>query len=318
MMSCMLLGFGRFGREHLLAWEQCPEARVAAIVEPASPQTTVMSPRDGRSIPVFPTVAEAVAFQRPDVAAIVTPSGTHHEVATSLIADGIHCLVEKPLATTADLAREVRASLGHRRVVCMPGHVLRFSSPHVELRQRVLDADRRPAHLSFRRDRSAALLRMYVGEHPALLTGVHDIDLAYWVTASPVVEVSARAMHAEGSVIGFDAECRHDSGAKSHIRGHYTLDTSMPDAVRDEIRVIADDDTLLADWTLHSDQPDGSNDALRAEVAHFVDVVSGKEDHQTVTVDDAVHVIDVAEAIVRSAAQSGRTLPVPRLPHTTE
>lgn len=318
MMSCMLLGLGRFGREHLLAWEQCPEARVAAIVEPAVRQSAVVSPRDGRPIPVFPTIAEAMAFQRPDLAAIVTPSGTHHEVAMSLIAEGVHCLVEKPLATTAALAREVRASLGRRRVVCMPGHVLRFSSPHVELRQRVLAASRRPAHLSFRRDRSAALLRMYVGEHPALLTGVHDIDLAYWVTDSPVVEVSARAALAEGSVIGFDAECRHDSGARSHIRGHYTLDISMPDAVRDEIRVVADDDTLLVDWTRHSDQPDGSNAALRAEVEHFVNVVSGEADHQMVTVDDAVHVIDVAEAIVRSAAQSGRTLPVPRLPHTTE
>lgn len=318
MISCMLLGLGRFGREHLLAWEESSGSAVTTIVEPASQKSAVVSPRDGRSIPVFSTIAEAMEFQRPNVAAIVTPSETHHQMALSLIADGIHCLVEKPLATTAAFAREVRASLSRRRVVCMPGHVLRFSSPHVELRHRVVTEGRPPFQLSFRRDRSAALSRMYVGEHPALLTGVHDIDLAYWITGSPVVEVSARATHAGGSVTGFDAVCRHDSGAKSHIRGQYNLDVSMPDAVRDEIRISDDDDIQMANWTSHSDQPESSNDALRAEVAHFLDVVSGRMDHQRVTVDDAVHVIDVAEAIVRSAAQSGRTLSVPRLPHTTK
>lgn len=319
MIDCMVIGLGRFGREHLLAWEACPDVRVSAIVEPAAGRDSVASPTNGRPIDVFPTVAQALERSRPDVAAVVTPSRTHHEVAISLIADGIHCLVEKPLATSAALAREVQASLGGRRVVCMPGHILRFSSPHIALRERVQADGRIPSRLSFRRDRSMALSRMYVAEHPVLLTGVHDIDLACWITGSPVVEVSAGATtSAGGTVFGFDAECIHDSGARSRIQGKYSLSAITPDAVDDEIRLSHDTDGLLAEWTYQSDDPDRSNEALTAEVSHFVDLVSGRVAQQVVTVDDAVHVIDVAEAIVRSAEQFGRAIPVPRPSPTTE
>lgn len=311
MINCMVMGHGRFGREHLLAWESCPDAQVTAVVDPAAAESSVASPVDGRPIAVFATVEEALEHSRPDVAAVVTPSRTHHELAQYLIAQGIHCLVEKPLATSSELAREVQAALGESQVTCMPGHILRFSPSHIELRDRVRASGRPPRRLSLRRDRSAALSRMYASEHPALLTGVHDIDLAYWITGSPVVEVSATVSKVGDTVVGFDAECRHESGARSRIQGSYTLDADTPDAVDDEIVLLDDADQLIADWAHREVAPVGSNEALVAEVAHFVALVSGRVAQQTVTVDDAVHVIDVAEAIVRSAEQSGRSTPVP-------
>lgn len=318
MIDCMLVGYGRFGVEHLLAWETCPDVQISAIVDPAVREKTVQSPTSGRPIAVFSTIDRALGEMEPEAAAVVTPNDTHHEVALSLIAKGIHCLVEKPLATSAALARAVECAVNQHPVVCMPGHTLRFSAPHLAVKRRVQTASTAPARLSFRRDRSAALSSMYDGNHPVLLTGVHDIDLAYWIAASPVVQVSAQATRMSSVIVGFDAECRHASGARTRIRGEYGLDTATPDAVDDEIRIVDAEDHLLAAWHSREVAAAAANDALLAEVAHFVDVVTGRVAKQAVTVSDAVHVIEVAEAIVRSADHEGRTESVPKQQLTTE
>lgn len=56
-----------------------------------------------------------------DIAVIATPTTTHADLAAPLLARGVWCLVEKPLADTPAAARR----LEHRR--CAVGHVERFN-----------------------------------------------------------------------------------------------------------------------------------------------------------------------------------------------
>jgi len=114
-----------------------------------------------------------------DTAVVATPSPTHREIATDLLASGTDCLVEKPLALTAadawaivDAADAADATLG-------VGHIFRYHPALRELKRRVdrgelgrlkyLSTDR----YAFRAPRATA------GTLHSL--AVHDVDIYGWL-----------------------------------------------------------------------------------------------------------------------------------------
>src|SRR5262249_57619177 len=74
----------------------------------------------------------------------------------------------------------------------MPAHILRFAPPYVSLKARVAGgAIGRLLAIHSNRDRSRDHLQLYPDVHPALMTLIHDIDLALWISGSPALRVSA-------------------------------------------------------------------------------------------------------------------------------
>jgi predicted dehydrogenase len=156
-----------------------------------------------------------------------------------------------------------------------------------------------------------ALLELYPGEHPALLTGIHDIDLATWFANSPVGSVSSRHKIKDGVCVGFDANLYHRNGSESHISGEYRFPAELVDEVSDEVLVTAESGTTLGRFRDHSDStptPNSPDPALVSEICHFLDVYEGVTADLRVNLDDAVHCLAVVEAIINSSESEGQTL----------
>ncbi len=68
-----------------------------------------------------------------DAVDVVSPTGTHSEVALRAIAAGRHVFVEKPLAATVDEARALTAALNEKKLCGMVGHVERFNPAFLAL-----------------------------------------------------------------------------------------------------------------------------------------------------------------------------------------
>jgi predicted dehydrogenase len=72
-----------------------------------------------------------------DAATLATPSTTHEEIATDLLADGTDLLVEKPLALSAEAAwNVVRTADRHDRSLGV-GHIFRYHPALQELKRRI-------------------------------------------------------------------------------------------------------------------------------------------------------------------------------------
>jgi predicted dehydrogenase len=120
-----------------------------------------------------------------DAATIAAPTHLHHDIALACIDRGIHVLVEKPIASSADEGRNIVAAARRAGVTLMVGHVERFN-PAVEA---IKEAIRGEKILSI------AITR--VGPFPPRMSNVgvvidlavHDIDLIRWFTDSDIVEV---------------------------------------------------------------------------------------------------------------------------------
>ena len=313
MIETLLVGFGRFGKEHLSAWEATGRARIAAIVDP-NLTIAPASPDCQRAIPVFASIAQIPASIHFDAAAIVSPFLTHKEIAKVLIRRGIPCLIEKPLASRISDCEEILIEAKRFKVFCMPGHILRFSKTHCEIRARMEELDFPQSRLILRRDRSEALLSLYPGVHPALLTGIHDIDLAVWFTSSKAVLVSAKHNVVNGVCVNFEAEICHANESWSIISGAYSLPKQRLNSVSDEIKIINSENRVVAKFVDHSlghDTEPEINQNLVNEVDHFLDVILGFTNKSRVVLADAVHCVAVIETIIKSAMLEGRTLGVP-------
>jgi predicted dehydrogenase len=65
-----------------------------------------------------------------DAAIVATPDFAHHDVAVDLARAGVHLLIEKPLATDVDEARDIAAAIDDSGVRCLVGFENRWN-PHV-------------------------------------------------------------------------------------------------------------------------------------------------------------------------------------------
>lgn len=326
-----VIGAGQFGARHVAAYLSLG-VPVAALVDPNETVLQQVAAQFGVA-QTFTTVDELLdATSRSDApinaASVCAPGRLHRQVTIPLLHAGVPVMVEKPLATTVDDAEAIVALAEATGVICQPGHILRFAAPYRALYDEV-SADRlgQVYAISSRRDRPRTLSRQFPSEHPALLTAVHDIDLALWYSGSPVVEVRAIAHgHSKAAPALVWAELRHASGVVSSIRNSYLLPEDTANHTSDLLEVYAHGGvgrvdlthpTLLVqadgaqspDWLLAPAQGGG---ALSAQLRHFLLRVTGAESSAVVPLHDGLHVVRVAAAIIGSAAADGASRRVAR------
>ena len=133
---------------------------------------------------------EAVADYRDlignvDAVALSTPTSTHFEIASALLSNGIHLLLEKPITTTLDEARELVRIADDRDLVLQVGHLERFNPAIIALTKHVgqpqfIESTRIAPYKPRALDVSVVLDLM-----------IHDIDLVHSFVHSPMENVDA-------------------------------------------------------------------------------------------------------------------------------
>ncbi|MCB9686982.1 MAG: Gfo/Idh/MocA family oxidoreductase [Alphaproteobacteria bacterium] len=109
-----LVGCGAMGSRHARVVAADPDCELAAVVDTDPERATILAERHG-------TRVERTVPREVDAVVVATPTTTHARIAGPLLADGVWCLVEKPLAHSAEAARSLR----HPR--CAVGHVERHN-----------------------------------------------------------------------------------------------------------------------------------------------------------------------------------------------
>lgn len=110
----VLAGLGFWGADWAQVVRQSSTWELAAIVDSdvsAREAAAVRLAMEGRA---FASVAEAAGTVEADAALVVVPPHVHAPVALEALRAGLHCLIEKPLATTVSDARMV-VEEGERR-----------------------------------------------------------------------------------------------------------------------------------------------------------------------------------------------------------
>src|SRR3989442_2174611 len=121
-----VLGAGSLGKEHARIYAELSEAkRVDFVGVYDLAAETARKLGEKYRARVFNSLAEAAAAS--DAVSIVTPTTTHFELAKTLLEQGKHVLVEKPMTDNAAEAAELIELAWRQRCVLQVGHVERFN-----------------------------------------------------------------------------------------------------------------------------------------------------------------------------------------------
>jgi predicted dehydrogenase len=293
-----VIGVGTMGSNHARVLAGLSGVQLVGVVDPDRAQREFVTRMLG-----CPAVEDLEGLFKfgVDAVTIAAPTHLHREIALSCIEQGIHVLVEKPIASTVEEGEDIIAAARRAGVTLMVGHVERFN-PAV---QAIKEAIRGEDILSI------AITR--VGPFPPRMSNVgvvidlavHDIDLIRWFTDSDIVEVQPQLSNAvaEREDIAL-LQFRTASGVLAHIntnwltpfkarnitvatRGKYVMGDLLTRQVTECFGFQTDGSYSMRHLSVGHDEP------LRAELISFLNAVrEGKE--PGVTGEQAVASLEIA------------------------
>lgn len=180
-----VIGAGGMGRNHARVYSQMKGVELVAIVDP-DPKTA----REVAGLYGGSPLADVSQLDGIDAASIAAPSVLHAEIGTSLLAEGIHCLVEKPLATSRIDGETLIAAAAAGDAVLLVGHIERFN-PAVRQLKAILEKEQ--VVVVNTRRMSAVSSRIHDVDVVSDLM-VHDLDIVRFLMGGDIAEVTARGV----------------------------------------------------------------------------------------------------------------------------
>ena len=262
-----IIGLGMMGTNHARVLSNLEGVELVAVADPQGDAQKVLP-----QIKVLNSVDEVIKLGV-DYCVISAPTAFHEEIASQLIANGIHFLVEKPIADTYASAVKIRDAAKAARVIGAVGHIERFNSALQEARKRVLAGELGTIYQVATRRQGPFPSRISdVGVVKDLAT--HDIDLTSWITGKKYLQVSANAAFRSGrehedliSVSGL----LEDSIVVSHLVNWLSPLKERKIIITGEKGTFVAD-TLRADLTFYEN---GKIEISQSELAHFRGVTQG-------------------------------------------
>lgn len=137
MVRVGVVGCGYWGSKHVRVLSSLPGVSSVVAVDRDESRRREMTLRYADAS--FADLSGALPHV--DAVVVAVPPSLHRDVAAEAIAAGKHVLVEKPLATTSEDARELVGLASAAGVVLMVGHTFEFSAALIELRRRIAAGD---------------------------------------------------------------------------------------------------------------------------------------------------------------------------------
>src|ERR1700733_12785253 len=119
-----VIGAGNMGRNHVRTYHNLRGSELLAVADP-SPNAAKLAKEYG--VKFYADYKEMLEAEKPQAVSIAVPTPLHHSIASEVMSRGVHCLVEKPIASTPEEGDELIAIASKNGVVFTVGHIERFN-----------------------------------------------------------------------------------------------------------------------------------------------------------------------------------------------
>lgn len=186
-----LIGLGSMGRHHARVIRSVEGMELVAVADPVGDRHGVSG-----DLRVLPDV-QALIAEGLDAAMVAVPTYLHEEVALALAGAGVHTMVEKPIAATAESGARVADAFESAGLVGAVGYVERCNPALLEMRRRLQSGELGEVY---------QITTSRQGPFPARIADVgvvkdlatHDIDLTSWLAQSTYERVAGEVTHRSG------------------------------------------------------------------------------------------------------------------------
>lgn len=293
-----VIGAGMMGKNHLKTYKNIKGIELVGVYDIFPDATKTAAETFG--IKAFSSMEEVA--KNVDAVSVVTTSVTHAEVGSFFLNRGIHCLIEKPLATTEEECQMLIKAAKDNNVTLLVGHIERFN-PAVEQMGKILSDTSKIRSLTAQRMSAASGRITDVDVSMDLM--IHDIEVIQSLVKSPVVNVQAAAVKTPDHKSGKDyitALVEFANGATANLTASritqarvrtlsVTTDTNYIDMdfinqsinVHTQGRMPYVNQEEIPEWMHYGLKGSveqlfiPTNQPLQAELTHFTNCVRGEE-----------------------------------------
>jgi predicted dehydrogenase len=180
-----VIGAGRIGALHAKVLSKIPDVELVGVCDTNTWRAQLVAWK-------YNTVAVRDykdVLSRVDAAVVAVPTPMHYEVGSAVLSAGVHCLIEKPLASSVDEARKLLELAEQQKVVLQVGHVERFNPAVLEAIQHI----RQPKFITVERLGPYDPRVAHIGVVMDLM--IHDLDILLTLVGSEVESLEAIGAH---------------------------------------------------------------------------------------------------------------------------
>ena len=300
-----VIGVGSLGQHHARIYAQLEDVDLVGLYDANLARAKELAAQHGTR--AFESLEELVASV--EAASVVVPTHLHHAVASTLIQQGVHLLVEKPIASTTEEAEDLVQQAQRKGVILQVGHVERFNPVLGFLEQQAPNPRFIEAH------RLAPFPPPREGLHPrgtevnvVLDLMIHDLEIILHLVGAPVRDVRAVGVPVlSGSEDIANVRILFENGCVANI----TASRISPERMR-KIRVFTEDAYLSLDYQNQAGElfrkgptgiareevPIEKGEPLALELRSFADCVR-RRDRPVVSGEHAAEALKLAVEITR-------------------
>jgi predicted dehydrogenase len=324
-LRAAVIGVGHMGRHHARIYGELDACELVAVVDENLERAQEMATKHGGT----PYASVEEIRGKVDVASVAVPTVYHHAVAKPLMSDGVHLLIEKPIAHDSATARKLVAEANAAKCVLAVGHSERFNPvvltmKRMEIAPRFIETHR-ISPFTFRSADIGVVHDMMIHDIDIVLHLVKDRQYQVMASGVPVLGehediANARVHFSNGCVANLtasrlalkterkirifsaDAYVSMDYGRKTGIA--ITKDSNLDLLTLARERDFKDL-SQLADFDFGSMvnieplEVDDTIEPLRAEIESFLDAVRTGTT-PAVTGEDGAAAVELAERIVEA------------------
>ena len=293
-----VIGAGMMGKNHLKTYKTLNNVELVGVYDIFPDAAKAAAETFG--IKAFSSMEEVAA--NVDAVSVVTTSVTHADVGEFFLTRKIHCMMEKPLATTEEECNRLIKAAKDNNVVLLVGHIEQFN-PAVEQMHRLLSDTSKIRSLTAQR-MSAASGRI-TDVDVAMDLMIHDAEIILSLVKSPVKSINASAVKTPDHASGKDyitALIEFENGVTANVTASritqarvrtlaVTTDTNYIDMdfinqsinVHTQGRMPYVNQEEIPEWMHYGLKGSveqlfiPTNQPLQAELNHFINCVNGLE-----------------------------------------
>ena len=176
-----VIGAGKMGTHHARALSKLPDVELVGVCDTnvwkaqlAAWQSNTVAVRDYKDV-----------LARVDAVIVAVPTPLHYEVGKAVLGAGAHCLIEKPLASSVDEAKELLALSEGKELILQVGHIERFNPAVLEAVKHIRD----PRYSTVERLGPYDPRMAHIGVVMDLM--IHDLDILLTLVGSEVESIEA-------------------------------------------------------------------------------------------------------------------------------
>jgi predicted dehydrogenase len=304
----LVAGAGAFGKEHLDRLVKRRDVSIAGVADTNPAALAAIHCKLGAVESLTDPLKLIDEFEA-DAVIVATPADSHVEICARALGRNLAVLLEKPAAPSASAAVPLLAAERNSAGFVLPGHVLRFSRAHIRMVEIIRAGGiGEVIYVNSRRYRDDDHAVRYPHTDPVLMTLIHDIDLAQWITGSAFRTGLARRSGGRGFRSMTAVSATTVTGVTCDLRTAWTF--AGGDSPPDRIEVVGDHGSVelvvgralqvYAEGRLTTHPVAEADDPLRNEQDHFFACVRDRSQKRALSLEQALAGLRMADAAIES------------------